>query len=132
MTGVQTCALPILALATGLLPGSPSLLLGLVPAIVGVLAIVLALAAGPVSHALGRRTQRVKIKALLHTVGDGVSEARSLLRSNPLAVTAGAAGTPVTSYAASSRLPLTWRAMDAMAVKLPGPPVTQASMQPSA
>jgi uncharacterized protein (TIRG00374 family) len=92
LANVGFLALGGVALATGLLPGSPSLLLGLVPAIVGVLAIVLALAAGPASHALGRRTQRVKIKALLHTVGDGVSEARSLLRSNPLAVTAGAAG----------------------------------------
>jgi uncharacterized membrane protein YbhN (UPF0104 family) len=79
-----------IALATGLLAGPPDLLLGIVPALVGIGAIVLALMAGPVAHALGERSARPRVEATLRAVGDGVGEAVALLRS-PAAM-AGSAG----------------------------------------
>jgi uncharacterized membrane protein YbhN (UPF0104 family) len=92
LANVGFLALGGLALAAGLLSGSPGLLLGLVPAAAGALAIALALASGPASHALGRRIRSIKVKAALHALGDGVGEALALLRSNPLSIAAGAAG----------------------------------------
>lgn len=81
-----------LALATGLLSGAPSFLLGLIPALVGIAAIGLALAAGTAAHALARRTERPRVERVLRTVGAGVEEAVALLRSRDLMIIAGAGG----------------------------------------
>ena len=80
-----------LALATGVLPGpSDRWLLGVIPALVGIGAIVLALAAGAAARALGPRSARPRIQATLRAIGDGVSEAVALLRSPSMAI--GSAG----------------------------------------
>ena len=92
LANVGFLALGGLALATGLLSGSPSLLLSLIPAIVGIGAIGLALAARPVAHALAARARRPKLEALFQTLGDGVSEALVLLRSRQPALGLGIAG----------------------------------------
>ena len=81
-----------LALATGLLSGAPSFLLGLIPALVGIAAIGLALAAGTAAHTLARRTERPRVERVLRTVGAGVEEAVALLRSRDLMIIAGAGG----------------------------------------
>jgi uncharacterized membrane protein YbhN (UPF0104 family) len=70
-----------IALLTRLLAGPRDLLLGLVPALVGIGAILLALAAGPAARALGPRSHRHSVEAILGAIGDGVSEAVALLRS---------------------------------------------------
>jgi uncharacterized membrane protein YbhN (UPF0104 family) len=81
-----------LALATGVLAGSPTLLLALVPALVGVAAICVALAAGWAAHALARHTGRLGLERILRTIGAGVEEAVELLRSRDWMVLAGALG----------------------------------------
>jgi uncharacterized membrane protein YbhN (UPF0104 family) len=81
-----------LALATGVLSGSPTLLLGLIPASVGLLAIALGLAAGWAAGAVAGRTERQRLERALRVIAEGVGEAVSLLRSRNLAIFAGAAG----------------------------------------
>jgi uncharacterized membrane protein YbhN (UPF0104 family) len=81
-----------LALATGLLAGSPNPLLGIVPAVVGVLAVALALMARRVADAFARRSARARIVAAAHAVGDGIGEALWLLRTREPAIALGAAG----------------------------------------
>jgi uncharacterized membrane protein YbhN (UPF0104 family) len=81
-----------LALATGLLNGSPGFLLTIVPAIVGVLAIALAVAARRLAGVLAERSARVRITAAAEAVGAGGDETLSLLRSKDLALVIGAAG----------------------------------------
>jgi uncharacterized protein (TIRG00374 family) len=81
-----------LALASGLLSGSPSFLLGLVPAFVGLAAIGLALAAGSAAHTVARRTERPRVERVLRTAGSGVEEAVELLRSRDLMIVVGACG----------------------------------------
>jgi uncharacterized membrane protein YbhN (UPF0104 family) len=76
-----------LALATGVLAGpSDRLLLGAIPALVAIAAIVLAVAAGGVARALGPRSPRPRVQATLRAIGDGVSEAGPLLRSPAVAI----------------------------------------------
>lgn len=89
---VTLLALVGLALAIGLLSGSTSLPLTLIPAIVGLLAIGLALAAQPAAHALADRARGAKLERALHTLGDGVSEALLLLRTHQPALALGTAG----------------------------------------
>ncbi len=80
-----------LALATGVLAGpSDRWLLGAIPAVVGIGAIVLAVAAGAVARALGTRSARPRIQATLRAIDDGVSEAGALLRFPAVAI--GSAG----------------------------------------
>ena len=81
LANVGFLALGGVALATGVLSGSPGLLLGLVPAVAAALAI-----------ALARRTMRARLAAAASTVGDGVDEALRLLRKGDPAIVAGAAG----------------------------------------
>ena len=81
-----------LALATGLLSGAPSFLLGLIPALVGIAAIGLALAAGSAAHAVARRTERPRIERVLRTVGAGVEAAVELLRARDPMIVAGTGG----------------------------------------
>jgi len=81
-----------LALATGLLAGSPHPLLGIVPAVVGVVAVAAALGAGRIARVLARRSARARIAAAARTLGDGIGEAVWLLRTREPAIAAGAAG----------------------------------------
>jgi uncharacterized membrane protein YbhN (UPF0104 family) len=91
LANVGFLALGGLALATGVLSGpSNRWLLGVVPAAVGIGAIVLALTAGSAARAIGTRSARRRIGAALRAVGDGVNEAVGLLRSPSMAI--GSAG----------------------------------------
>jgi uncharacterized membrane protein YbhN (UPF0104 family) len=91
LANVGFLALGGLGLATGLLGDSPSLLLGLIPAVAAIAVIALALAAGRVASALAARSMRARIVAAAEAVGTGVEEALALLRSRDWAILAGAA-----------------------------------------
>jgi uncharacterized membrane protein YbhN (UPF0104 family) len=80
------------ALATGLLSGSPGLLLGLIPAVAAAWAIALALGARRLAGVLARRSMRARLAAAARAVGDGLDEALRLLRTGDLAILAGASG----------------------------------------
>ncbi len=70
------------ALALGLLPGpSDRLALGVIPALVGIGAIALALAAGRIARSRAGRSGRPRVRGALAAIGDGVAEAVGLLRS---------------------------------------------------
>jgi len=90
LANVGFLALGGLALAGGLLPGPSNPLLGIVPAIVGIGAIVLALTAGAAARALAARSMRPRVQVSLSAVGDGVGEAVRLLRSPTMGI--GSAG----------------------------------------
>ena len=91
LANVGFLAIGGLALVTGALAGpSDRWLLGAVPALVGIGAIVLAVAAGAVARALRARMARPRVQATLRAIGDGVSEAGTLLRSPAMAI--GSAG----------------------------------------
>src|SRR5829696_3025395 len=92
LANVGFLALGGLALATGVLHGSPGLLLGLIPAVAAALAIALALGARQLAGALARRSMRARLAAGASAVGDGVDEALRLLRTGDPAILAGAAG----------------------------------------
>lgn len=81
-----------IALATGVLPGSPSVWLGVVPAAAGLLAITLAVVAGRAASLLAGRSARARIASAARAIGDGVGEALRLLRSEEPALALGAAG----------------------------------------
>ena len=91
LANVGFLALGGVALATGLLNGSPGLLLGVIPAVAGALAIALALAASQLAGALARRSMPARLAAAASAVGDGVDEARRLLRKGDPAIFVGAA-----------------------------------------
>jgi uncharacterized membrane protein YbhN (UPF0104 family) len=92
LANVGFLALGGLALATGLLNGSPALLLGLVPAVAAVAAIALALGAHQLAGVLARRSMRARVAAAASAAADGVDEALRLLRTGDPALLAGAAG----------------------------------------
>ena len=77
-------------LATGLLHGSPSILLGLIPAIAAVAAVALALAARSLAGRLARRSMRIRVVAAAEAVGEGVDEALGLLRARDWTILLGA------------------------------------------
>jgi uncharacterized membrane protein YbhN (UPF0104 family) len=81
-----------LALATGALGGAPSPWFGAVPAVVGLLAIALALVAGRVANALAGGQKHARVATVARAVGDGVAEALRLLRAGDPALVLGAAG----------------------------------------
>ena len=85
VTSIANVSLVILAgvaLATGVLAGpSDRFTLGAIPAIAGVGAIALALAAGRIARSRAGRPGRRRLDAGLSAVGDGVAEAVGLLRS---------------------------------------------------
>jgi uncharacterized membrane protein YbhN (UPF0104 family) len=91
LANVGFLALGGLGLATGVLNGSPSIVLGLVPAIAGVGAVALALAARSLAARLARRPMRTRIVAAAEAVGEGVDEALGILRARNLSVLVGAA-----------------------------------------
>ncbi len=73
------------ALAIGLLPGpSQRLTLGAIPAIIGVGAIALALAAGRIARSRAARSGHRRLRTSLAALADGVGEAVSLLRSSAM------------------------------------------------
>ncbi len=90
LANVGFLALGGLALASHLLSGPANPLLGIVPAIVGIGAIGLALIAGRAARALGAGSTRPRVQVVLSTVGDGVGEAVTLLRSPQVVI--GSAG----------------------------------------
>jgi uncharacterized membrane protein YbhN (UPF0104 family) len=92
LANVGFLVLGSLALASGLLHGSPGFFLAVVPAVGGALAIALALAARRLAGALAQRSARARITAAAEAVGEGVDEALRLLRSGELAIVAGASG----------------------------------------
>jgi uncharacterized membrane protein YbhN (UPF0104 family) len=92
LANVGFLALGGVGLVTGLLGGSPSFLLGLVPAVAAIAAIALALVARPIADALARRSMRARIVAAAAAIGDGVDEALELLRARDPAILLGAAG----------------------------------------
>jgi uncharacterized membrane protein YbhN (UPF0104 family) len=92
LANVGFLALGGTALATGLLHGSPGLLLGLIPAVAAALAIALALGARQLAGVLERRSMRARLAAGASAIGDGVDEALRLLRTGDPAILAGAAG----------------------------------------
>jgi uncharacterized membrane protein YbhN (UPF0104 family) len=92
LANVGFLALGGVALATGVLHGSPALLLGLIPAVAAALAIVLALAARRLAGALARRSLPARLAAAATAVGEGMDEALRLLRTRDPAILAGAAG----------------------------------------
>ena len=96
LANIGFLALGGLGLATGLLHGSPSILLGLVPAVAAVAAVALALgarslAARAMAGRLARRSLRGRVVAAAEAVGEGVDEALSVLRSRDPAILLGAA-----------------------------------------
>jgi uncharacterized membrane protein YbhN (UPF0104 family) len=91
LANVGFLAIGGIGLATGLLGTSPSIVLGIVPAVAAVAAIALALAAGRVADALARRSMRAGIVAAAEAVGEGVGEALTLLRSRDPLILLGAA-----------------------------------------
>src|SRR4051812_19322773 len=80
------------ALATGLLGGSPGLLLGLIPAVAAAVAIAATLGARRLAGALARRSMRARLAAGASALGDGLDEAVRLLRTGDLAIIVGASG----------------------------------------
>ena len=92
LANVGFLALAGLALATGVLHGSPGLLFGLLPAVGAVLAIALVLGARQLAGVLARRSMRARLAAAADAVGDGVDEAVRLLRTGDPAIVVGAAG----------------------------------------
>ena len=92
LANVSFLALGGAALATGVLGGSPALVLGLVPALAAVIAIALALAARRLAGVLARRSMRARIATAAAAAGEGVDEALRLLRTGDPAILAGAAG----------------------------------------
>src|SRR4051794_12349921 len=92
MANVGFLGLGGVGLATGLLGGSPSVLLGLVPAVAAVAAVALALAARSVAGAFARRSMRARLVAAGEAVGEGVDEALAVIGSRNPAIAIGAAG----------------------------------------
>jgi uncharacterized membrane protein YbhN (UPF0104 family) len=90
LANVGFLALGGLGLATGLLHGSPNVLLGVIPAIAAVGAIALALAARSLAARLARRPIRTRLVAAAEAVGEGVDEALALLRRGNPAILIGA------------------------------------------
>jgi uncharacterized membrane protein YbhN (UPF0104 family) len=91
LANVTFLALGGIGIATGLLGDSPSILLGLVPAIAAIAAVALALAARQVAGVLARRSMRARVLAAAEAVGAGVDEALELLRTRNPAILVGAA-----------------------------------------
>ena len=92
LANVGFLALGGVALAAGILAGSPGPLLGLIPAVAAALAIALALGARRLAGTLARRSMRARLVAGASALGDGVDEAQRLLRTGDPAILAGASG----------------------------------------
>jgi uncharacterized membrane protein YbhN (UPF0104 family) len=91
LANVTFLAIGGIGIATGLLGSSPSVLLGIVPAVVAAAAIALALAAHRLAGILAGRSMRARVVAAAETVAAGVDEALELLRARDPAILVGAA-----------------------------------------
>jgi uncharacterized membrane protein YbhN (UPF0104 family) len=92
LANVTFLAIGGIGIATGLLGSSPSVLLGIVPAVLAVAAIALALAAHRLAGVLAGRSMRARVVAAAEAIGTGVDEALELLRAREPAILVGAAG----------------------------------------
>jgi len=81
-----------IGLGTGVLHGAPDRALGWGPAVLGLAAVLVALAIPPAARFLARRIGHTSLEKALQGLAAGVEEALALLRSRDLAVIAGAAG----------------------------------------
>jgi uncharacterized membrane protein YbhN (UPF0104 family) len=90
LANVTFLAIGGLGLATGLLTGAPSFLLGLIPALLAIAAVALALAARAIAAVFARRSMRRRIVAAADVVAEGVNEALALLRSREPTILVGA------------------------------------------
>jgi uncharacterized membrane protein YbhN (UPF0104 family) len=90
LANVGFLALGGLTLAAGLLPGPSDPLLSIVPIVAGIGAIGLALSAGAAARALGGRSSRPRVQAVLRVAGEGVDQAVTLLGSPAIVI--GSAG----------------------------------------
>jgi len=79
-------------LATGVLNGSPSPWLAIVPAAVGLLGITVVLLVRPLARIVGERTGRAKLETAMESLAAGVDEALILVRAHPPMLILGAAG----------------------------------------
>src|SRR5690349_13666268 len=91
LANVGFLALGGLALATGVLSGSPGLAFGLVPAVVALAGIALALAAHRLAGVLARRLKSERLATVARTAAEGVDEALRVLRTADPAIALGAA-----------------------------------------
>jgi uncharacterized membrane protein YbhN (UPF0104 family) len=91
LANVTFLAIGGIGIATGLLGTSPSVLLGIVPAVAAVAAIALALAAHRLAGMLAGRSMRARVVAAAEAVAAGVDEALELLRARDPAILVGAA-----------------------------------------
>jgi uncharacterized membrane protein YbhN (UPF0104 family) len=91
LANVGFLALGGIGLASGILHGAPNLLLGLVPALAAVTAIVLALGARRLAGALAASSLPTRIVAAAEAGGEGLDEAVRLLRTHDPAILVGAA-----------------------------------------
>jgi uncharacterized membrane protein YbhN (UPF0104 family) len=91
LANVTFLAIGGIGIATHLLGSSPSVLLGVVPAVLAVAAIALALAAHRLAGVLAGRSMRVRVVAAAEAVGAGVDEALALVRARDPAIFVGAA-----------------------------------------
>lgn len=81
-------ALGGILLTTHVLPGSPGLLYGLIPAAIGISAIAGTLGVRPLAHRIAGRVKSDKLRGAMTALGDGVIEALHLLRAASAAWTA--------------------------------------------
>ena len=79
-------------LASGVLSGSPSPALALVPAVVGVALVAFALALRAGAGSLARRLHRPRLSRAVAALSEGVNEALAILRGRDVALLVGAAG----------------------------------------
>jgi uncharacterized membrane protein YbhN (UPF0104 family) len=91
LANVTFLAIGGIGIATGVLGSSPSVLMGIVPAVVAVAAIALALAAHRLAGMLAGRSMRARVVAAAEAVAAGVDEALELLRARDPAILVGAA-----------------------------------------
>jgi uncharacterized membrane protein YbhN (UPF0104 family) len=91
LANVTFLAIGGIGIATGLLGSSPSVLLGIVPAVVAVAAIALGLAAHRLAGVLAGRSMRARVVAASEAVAAGVDEALEVLRARDPAILVGAA-----------------------------------------
>jgi uncharacterized membrane protein YbhN (UPF0104 family) len=91
LANVTFLAIGGIGIATGVLGSSPSVLLGVVPAVLAVAAIALALAAHRLAGVLAGRSMRARVVAAAEAVAAGVDEALGVLRARDPAIFVGAA-----------------------------------------
>jgi uncharacterized membrane protein YbhN (UPF0104 family) len=91
LANVAFLALGGIGLASGVLHGAPNVLLGLVPALGAVTAVVLVLGARRLAGAVAGRSMSTRIVAAAGAAGEGLDEAVRLLRTRDPAILLGAA-----------------------------------------